>query len=305
MEVDTRLIMVSTVTGFVIAHLASSENTGENINTQIIPEISTGSTTALIVGVDPNNVVGDWYASNGFLQNGDPQNTMIAGDSMTGSIVQFPLNLSQVAAFGMRFNVKSALVDPLNAGRVLYASVQSLQNILGVSGYNLLLVSDNNDPMITAEIAQLASVNGLVVGSQDTILNANLTFLDHTWSYLYLLPILTLALTCSMLLGYLTTSFSRRFNDYVVIRVLGAGKWYTLKLLLWEGWGVFAICLAIALPVAILISTIFIVPDPSVGAGDIILSSIVSISALTIVSVASATIYSWRLRQTTVKDLRL
>src|SRR5436853_2035949 len=127
-RVDTRLITMSSITGYVKAHFASNQDTGENINTQIIPEVDTGSTNALIVGINATSAIGDWYTSDGFLQSSDAQYTMIAGDSLVGNIVQTPFNLSQVSALGYRYDVKSALVDPLNAGRVLYAPVKTRQS---------------------------------------------------------------------------------------------------------------------------------------------------------------------------------
>jgi len=302
--VDTRLIIVSSITGYVKAHFASNQDTGENINTQIIPEVETGSAQALIVGINATSTVGDWYTSDGFLQSSDAQYTMIAGDSLVGNIVQMPFNLSQISVFGYRYDVRSALVDPLNAGRVLYTPVQTLQRNLGVSGYNVMLLKVNNDPAVLSAVTRLASSYGLVVGSQDTILNSNLGFMNGTWSYIFLIPILTLALTCGILLSYLATNFSRRFNDYVVLKVLGANVWYRLRLLLWESWGVLAISMLIALPVAWAVSIFFLVPDPIVSVADLELSTLVSALALSSVSVISVMIYSRRLGLTTVKDLK-
>jgi len=302
--VDTRLITMTSITGYVKAHFASNQDTGENINTQIIPEVETGSAQALTVGIDASNVIGDWYTSDGFLQTADAQYTMIAGDSLVGNIVQMPLNLSQVSAFNFRYDVKSALVDPLNAGRVLYAPVQTVQGNLGVIGYNVLLLKVNNDPAVFSEVSQLASSDGLVVGSQDPILNSNLAFLNTTWSYIFLVPILALALTSGILLSYLAANFSRRFNDYIVLKILGANFGYRLKLLLWESWGVLAISMLIAIPVAWAVSIFFLVPDPSVSVVDLELSTLVSALALTSVSLATATIYSRRLGLMTVKDLK-
>ncbi len=301
---DTRLITMSSITGYVKAHFASNQDTGENINTQIIPEVETGSTNALIVGINATRAVGDWYTSDGFLQSSDAQYTMIAGDSLVGNIVQTPFNLSQVSALGYRYDVKSALVDPLNAGRVMYEPVETLQKSLGLTGYNILLLKVNNDPTVLSAVSQLASSFGLVVGSQDPILNWNLAFLNGIWSYIFIIPILSLALTCGILLSYLATNFSRRFNDYVVLKVLGANVWYRLKLLFWESWGVLAISMLIAIPVAWAVSTFFLVPDPIVSIANLELSTIVSASALSGVSVASATILSRRLGLTTVKDLK-
>src|SRR5713226_7808371 len=164
LKVDTRLITMTSITGYVKAHFASNQDTGENINTQIIPEVETGTTQALIVGIDASNVIGDWYTSNGFLQTADAQYTMIAGDSLVGNIVQMPLNLSQVSAFNFRYDVKSALVDPLNAGRVLYAPAQTLQMNLGINGYNILLLKVNSDATVLSAVSQLASSDGFVVG---------------------------------------------------------------------------------------------------------------------------------------------
>jgi ABC-type antimicrobial peptide transport system permease subunit len=301
--VDTRLITMGSITGYVKAHFASNQDTGENINTQIIPEVDTGTTQALIVGINSTSAIGDWYTSNGFLQGADAQYTMIAGDSLVGNIVQTPFNLSQVSAFGYRYDVKSALVDPLNAGRVLYAPVQTVQRTLGVNGYNVLLLKVR-DPSILAAVSQMASSFDLVAGSQDPILNSNLAFLNNIWSYIFLIPIFALVLTCGLLLSYLATNFSRRFNDYVVLKVLGANAWYRLRLLLWEAWGILAISMLIAIPVALAISIFFLVPDPSVSVADLELSTLVSASALSAVSVASALIYSRRLGFTTVKDLK-
>jgi hypothetical protein len=195
-------------------------------------------------------------------------------------------------------------VDPLNAGRVLYARVQTVQQNLGVNGYNVLLLKVNSDPAVLSAVTRLASSYGLVVGSQDPILNSNLAFLNATWSHIFLVPILAVALTCGILLSYLATNFSRRFNDYVVLKVLGANVWYRLKLLLWESWGVLAISMLIALPFAWAVSIFFLVPDPSVSVADLELSMLVSALALSSVSVASATIYSRKLGLATVKDLK-
>jgi len=301
--VDTRLITMSSITGYVKPHFASND-TGQTINTQLIPEVETGSAQALVVGINATDVIGDWYTSGGFLQSSDSQYTMIAGDSLVGNIVRMPFNLSQISAFGYRYDVKSALVDPLNAGRVLYAPVQAVQRNLGVNGYNVLLLKFNNEPAVLSAVSQLASSYGLVVGSQDPILNSNLAFLSGTWSYIFLIPILGVALTCGILLSYLATNFSRRFNDYIVLKVLGANVSYRLRLLLWESWGVLAISMLIAIPVAWAVSIFFLIPNPTVSVADLELSTIVSASALSGVSVASAAIYSRRLGLTTVKDLK-
>jgi ABC-type antimicrobial peptide transport system permease subunit len=305
LAVDSRLMVMTSVTGYVKAHFASDQGSGESFNNQTIPEKNTGSTQALIVGIDPAHSLGDWYTSNGFLQTSDPSNTMIAGDSLVGSVILQPLSLAQIGTFGARFNVKSALVDPLNRGRVLYTTDRSLQSLLGVNGFNLLLLKVNPDRTTISRINDLATRNGLTVGSQDPILNTNIAFLSELWAYLFILPILTLVLTGGVLLSYLTTSFSKRFNDYIVLKILGARGWYRLKLLLWESSGLLLLCVGFAVPLAWLASTFLILPEPNIVPEDLALPAIMCASVLAAISIVSATIYSRRLRLMTVKDLRL
>jgi ABC-type lipoprotein release transport system permease subunit len=302
-RVDSRLITMTTVTGYIKTHIVTNETSG-NYNNELIPQVYLGSTQALLVGVNASSVIGDWYTSNGFLNSNDNQTTIIAGDSLVGGIVQMPFSLAQVGALGTSYDVVSALVDPLNGGRVLYAPIQSIQTSLNVTGYNILLIKTDNTQSALAAVEQLAFQNGLTVGSMNQLLNSNLGFLNNTWAYLFILPVLTLALTCGILLSYLTTNFTRRFNDYLVLRILGARAWYSLRLLLWEAWGLLAVCMVIAVPSAWLVSVFLLVPDASVSATDQLLAAIVSVVALSAVALASAVIYARRLRLMTVKDLR-
>jgi len=295
-KVDTRLLNLTIAEGIVKTQLVEG---------QIVFPTYLGSSQILVIGIDPNQTIGDWHTSDGFLSTSDPHNVMVVGDSLIGGIVQQPLNGSQIGAFGTRFDVKGALVDPLNRGRVAYAPVKLLHELLNLDGYNLLLVRTDNNPATQQRIQGLAGGYGLAVGSQDEILNANTTFLDNIWSHILILPLLTLFLTCAILLSYLSTSFSLRFNDYTVLKVLGARARYNLKLLLWEGWGVLAFCMLLTLPLALIFSIILIVPDAKTQTLNLALSTAAPIVGLSLVAVASATIYWRRLNQVSVKDLAL
>ncbi|MBO0887881.1 hypothetical protein J2P12_02140, partial [Candidatus Bathyarchaeota archaeon] len=187
---------------------------------------------------------------------------------------------------------------------VLYGPVQTVQSALHANGYNLLLIQTDDSPGAAAAIRSLAASNGLVVGSMAELLNANLDFLNNTWSFFFILPVMTLVLTCGILLSYLTTNFSRRFNDYLVLRVLGAKAWFSLRLLLWEGWGLLAVSMVIAIPLAWLVSIFFLLPEAAISTSDQLFAAIIPAAALSAVSLSSALIYSRRLQQTTVKDLR-
>lgn len=304
-SVDARLLFVDNVTGYVKAHFSDTGGlSGESTTQDIIPQAYTGTASVLIVGVNVSQTIPDWVSSNGFLTKSDSNETMIAGDSLLGGIVQMPFNLSQVNWYGRQFDVKSAVVDPLNSGRVLYAPLQTMQNIFGTNGTNILLVKTDGSASAVSAVQQLARQNGLAFASQAPLLSANLAYLDSTWSYLFLLPVLTLALTCGILLSYLTAGYSKRFNDYVVLRVLGAKPGYAHRLLFWEAFGTVGICTIIGLPTALFFSTVFLFPSAAVQAMNLAISTIVSALALVGVSLASSVIYLRRLRLMTVKDLK-
>jgi hypothetical protein len=303
--VDTRLVDVMGVMGFVKAHIATNETTGESFNNQIVPEMYTGSSQALIIGIDPGNSLGHWYTSDGFLSSNDANNTIVVGDSLVDNIVQMPYNLAQIYMLGSRYNVKGAIIDPLDSGNVLYMPVQSIQNALHVNGYNVLLVNYNQDPRVLAVLTQLANTNGLIVGYTESILNPDLALLNNTWSYLLILPFLTLALTGGILLSYLTTNFSRKFNDYIILKTLGAKTSYRFKLLFWESWGPLIISMIIAIPLAIIISYFFILPEATISIFNIVVAATLPVILLTIIAILSVSIYYRKLTIVTAKDLRL
>src|SRR5260370_29607806 len=88
--VDTRLIATSQITGFVKAHFASNQDTGENINTQIIPEVETGTAQALIVGINANSAIVDCDTSDEFLQPASPIYTISTHNPLLTIIFQNP-----------------------------------------------------------------------------------------------------------------------------------------------------------------------------------------------------------------------
>ncbi len=294
-EVDTRLITMTLATGTVIPQPFNSAETGNLI---------VGSSQVMLVGIDPDHVLGQWYASNGFLSRNDGRMAVV-GDTLVGTILSTPLDQVQVRTVGAYFDIKGSIVDPFNQGRVVYVPLTVLQQLLGIGAYNLILVKVDNQLGTLQAVQQLASQNGLILASQDPILNDNLVFLDNTWSSLLVLPILALVLTSGILLSYLTTSFSKRFNDYIVIKIVGAKASYLLKLLFWEGWGIVAISMAIGISSAILFSIFLLVPEAETPLDKIGLSVVTAVAVLSLPGIASSLIYSRRLRNVTVKDLRI
>src|SRR5207237_10891291 len=121
------------------------------------------------------------------------------GQSLADNTLHKCLKNSQVTPLGYRHDVNRALVDPLNARRVLYTPVETLQKSLGLNRFNVLLLNVNSDPTVLSAVSQLANSFGLPVDSQDPILHSILTFLNGICSHIFLVRIITLALTCGIL----------------------------------------------------------------------------------------------------------
>lgn len=295
-EVDTRLITMSRATGEVKAHISGG---------QIYGALTMGSSESLIVGIDSNHKVGEWLTSNGFLEGGDDQNVAVAGDSHLEDIVHPSLQFCEVKVFGKDFQVTGVCVDPLNRGRVLFIPLKSMQRILEIDGYNIILVKTNNDETTVSKVKQMAEENGLVVGSQDKILDANLFFLDHIWSYILILPTLTLISTSGIFFSYLATLNSKRFKDYLILKVLGAKNRTIFKLLLWEASIILTICVMFALPLGFFFQTVLLIPEPKIIAHKFIQSAILLVSILVGACIVGSTLYSRKIKSITIKDIGL
>ncbi len=111
----------------------------------IDPETATTSSVgderegeSLIVGVEPENVLGEWFIEGEFLETNKEWEVMI-GDSLAQKMFSKPLNQS-ILFYGRIFDVAGVCLDPINNGNVTYVPLQVLQNVMGVSKPNVVMV---------------------------------------------------------------------------------------------------------------------------------------------------------------------
>jgi len=69
-KVDTRLLNLTIAEGIVKTQLVEG---------QIVFPTYLGSSQILVIGIDPNQTIGDWHTSDGFLSTSDPHNVMVVG----------------------------------------------------------------------------------------------------------------------------------------------------------------------------------------------------------------------------------
>ncbi len=298
-KVDARLMNMTTAEGKTALQIGEDQNGNPTLSGLTY----LGKAQVLLFGVDPTQTIGNWHSSDGLLSSTDAATTVVVGDSLIGGIVQQPLNGSEVMMLSLTFQVKGAVVEPINRGQVVYAPVHTVQTLLGLKGYNVLLVQTDGSDGSLQRVQQIAGAKGFVVGQQDEILNSDIAFLDSMWLRITILPLLTMILTGAILLSYLSSNFSARFNDYTAIRVLGARGAYVLKLLLWEGGSIVLLCALLGLPLAIIFSSFFFVAGAPVQVQHLGFSAALALLVLGVVAMGSGLGYWKRLSRVTVKDL--
>lgn len=294
-KVDTRLITMTTVKGGVEAHVSEG---------QLYGTLDLGSSESLIIGIDPSHKIGEWMTTNGFLEE-NSQNTAIAGDSHLADIVHPSLKFCKVEIFGKMYDVAGICVDSLNQGRFLFIPLKSMQEMLGDHGCNIILVKVNNDEATVSKVKKMAQECGLVVTNYDKILDTNLAFLDHVWSYVLVLPAFTLVSTSVIFFSYLAASNSRRFKDYIILRAIGAENHSILRLLLCEASLTLVTCVMFALPASLFFCTFLLIRDAKILFDRLLLSTILSPSLLFGACIANSVLYSKRVKLAELKDVGL
>jgi ABC-type antimicrobial peptide transport system permease subunit len=217
--------------------------------------------TALIVGVDWDNTISDWYFEGEEIS--DSGQAWIGGVLAT-SVFEDPL-IQSLGVHGQSLAIQSIAFDILNGGMVAYMDFFEMQEALGVSGGNILLIQlEEYNIGYIEQIKQLANTHNLSIYLQNEVLNENLDSIAAIWSLLQPLPIMALLSAFLSLMNYLLISVFGRFRDYVIMRSVGAKPSFIARTMIAEGVN---IGLKAGFP-GVLISTLFsiyfLVPEAAV-----------------------------------------
>jgi len=180
---------------------------------------------SLVVGVDPENVLNDWYLNGKFL-GGSQTAEAVVGDTLAQKLFSVPLNQS-IRIFGEDLSVVGVCLDPLNNGNVTYVPLGTLENVAGMSRPNVLMVkldpsANNTDILNEINTTVRAANSDLQVLELNDALNKSLSFLDFIWSTIMFLPLLSLITASLSLLGYVMLTINEQRQEFGVLRALGA-----------------------------------------------------------------------------------
>ena len=234
------------------------------------------SDEALILGVEPENVVNDWLIFGRNVEETD-QGCVMIGDSLAVKMFDDPFNQPiKVFENSQPYDIVGACVDPLNNGKVVYMPLETLHQATGQSGYNLLLlqVDPSQNLQVHSQIENEASEEGLRAVELDPVLDKHVTFLSSIWSLVMLLPLLSLATAAIALLSYLMLSISGQQHEFGIMRALGAKPKTITKIVFSQALLIILVSGAIGISAGLIISFEFLLHDPILSQ-----SALISVSA--------------------------
>lgn len=256
-HIDTRLV--------VEAHV--KEVPGEIID----PETGTVSSVgddregeSLIVGVEPEKVSGEWFIEGDFLEKNEEWGVMI-GDSLAQKMFSMPLSQS-ILFCGRIFDVTGVCLDPINNGNVTYVSLQTLQNAMGVSKPNIVMVrvdSANRAEILDQIKTVVEDVNPeFRVYELNEVLGENLSFLGHIWSTIMFLPLFSLIAASLCLIGYVVLAIAEQRRELGVLRALGIKPKTVTKIVSEQSSIILLSSFGAGVPIGIILTLLILVPEP-------------------------------------------
>ncbi len=239
------------------------------------------TSSAVIVGVDWDSTIADWYYEGRRINGG--QQVWIGG-KMASDFFEDPL-VQSLGVEGHSLEVKAQAFDILNGGMMAIMDLSLLQSYLGVTGTNLVLIQlEEYEDALISQIDSLAESYGLDIFRQQDVLELNLTIIDAIWALLMPLAIVTLLSAFLSLLNYLLVSVFGRLRDYIIMQSVGAKPSFLAKVMIAEGLDVGLRAGIPALIVSTLLSIYFLIPEAAVSSLAYLPVSIITV-LLTMVAV--------------------
>jgi len=220
------------------------------------------SSEALVLGVEPESMVNEWFTRGRTLNKTDRYSAVI-GDSLAFRIFANPMKQG-VKIFEQNFDIVGVCLDPLNNGNVVYVPLESLSETVGSSRVNLLFVKIDPSlrPQVLDDIGREISGTELEVLELNDVLQRHLGFLGYVWSLVMFLPLFSLVTATLCLLGYRVLSVSAQKRDFGVMRALGAKPLTIIKLMVAESLLILLLSGAIGIFTGLFVSLVFLIPEP-------------------------------------------
>jgi ABC-type antimicrobial peptide transport system permease subunit len=246
--------------------------------------------TSLIVGVEPDQVLGQWFLNGDFLGKNQTSDAVI-GDTAAAEMFSQPL-VQSLMLLKRTFQIVGVCVDPINNGNLTYVPLETLENITNISRPNILLVEINdtaNRKKILNELeANIATTDpDLSVYELSEVSDKLLGFLDYMWSPIMLLPVVSLSAVTLCLISYLTLAVNEQRQEFGILRAVGAKPMTVVKIVIVQSLLVSLSSWAAGLALGIITTLLVLIPKPFVTANTIVEIVAWLLAALTAVFISS------------------
>jgi ABC-type antimicrobial peptide transport system permease subunit len=228
----------------------------------------------LIVGIEPENVLSEWFMEGRLPENSSCFEAVV-GDSLAATTFELPL----VQSFRLQnatINVVGVCLDPISNGIVVFVPLETLENLNNMSDPNILLVqldsSADKSQVITRIQEQLAAVNSdLTVFDLNEPLEKNAGFFEATWSVIMFLPLFSLVAATLSLIAYLVLVIDEQRHEFAVLRAMGAKSKTVIAILAVQSLLVLLSSFAIGISFGVIITLMILMAQPVVTSYTLIL----------------------------------
>lgn len=257
-KVDRRLVLsahVKEIRGYKIDPETSAT----------IPIGDNRETGSLVIGVNPENMVNEWFLDGRLLRD-DESFESIVGDSLARKIFTMPLNQS-ITLSNRSFDVVGICLDPINNGNVTYVPLKTLQNAIGATESNIVLAKIDPLANYTETLNQIRTKvitadASFEVFELNKIVNENLGFIGYLWSTIMFLPMFSLTATFSCLTGYVSLVLAEQQHEFGVLRALGAKPRALIAIVAVQSLIVLVSSYAAGVSLGIITTLLILVPEP-------------------------------------------
>jgi putative ABC transport system permease protein len=259
-SIDPRLITqakVREIPGYTIDPL-----TGDSV-----PLGSNREGVSLIVGVEPEKLVNQWFTNGEFLKAGQEWKAVV-GDTVGQEMFDSPLDES-ILVYNEKFGIVGVSMDPLNNGRVVYVPLTNLQNSTHLTQPNIIIAridpSVNHAEALNQIRALTSTANSqFTVTELDGILTKSLDFLSTLWSSIMFLPIFSLVAASFCLVGYNVLVINEQRQELGILRAIGAKPRTVTKIITGQSLIILVSCFALGIILGLSLTMLILVPKPLV-----------------------------------------
>jgi ABC-type antimicrobial peptide transport system permease subunit len=259
LKIDPRLMIESQINE--LQGITFGEQTGQ---TTYVGDNRKG--TSLIVGVEPDHVIGQWFLKGDFLGENQTSDAVI-GDTVAAEMFSQPL-VQSLMLLKRPFQIVGVCVDPINDGNLTYVPLKTLENITNISRPNVVLVEINSiddRKKILNELENITAADpNLEIFEVSEISDKLLGFLDSIWSQIMLLPIVSLSAVTLCLISYLMLTVNEQRQEFGILRAVGAKPRTVVKIVIVQSLLISLSSWAAGLALGIMTTLLILVPEPFV-----------------------------------------